>query len=195
MRLVEAAGFDVIMIETVGVGQSETDVAQMTDLFLLLLLPGGGDELQGIKRGIVELADLIVVNKADGDLETVADRSAADYRGALGFLRPRHPDWTIPVNTCSALNNTGIDAIWQLINDFRTTMTGNGAIEESRERQARAWLWSEISATLLESLHRNDAIRARVTELEQQVTSGKTSPWIAAQEIVNAFQHQDNPDS
>lgn len=190
MRIVEAADFDVIMIETVGVGQSETDVAGMTDIFLLLLLPGGGDELQGIKRGIVELADLIVVNKADGDLESVANRSAADYRGALSFLHPRHPDWMVPIETCSALNNTGIEKIWQLIIDFRTTMTGNGAIKESRANQAKVWLWSEISTTLLESLKQNDAILAKVNELEQQVVSGMISPWVAAQEIIDTFQHQ-----
>ncbi len=189
MRVVEAAGFDVIMIETVGVGQSETEVAAMTDIFLLLLLPGGGDELQGIKRGIVELADLIVVNKADGDLESAAGRSAADYRGALGFLRARHADWKVPVETCSALHNIGVDAIWTLISHFRTTMTDNGAIKKSRARQAKAWLWSEISVTLLESLQSNDAIRSRVTELEQQVAGGATSPWVAAQEIINAYQH------
>ena len=195
MRIVEAAGFDVIMIETVGVGQSETDVGKMTDIFLLLLLPGGGDELQGIKRGIVELADLIVVNKADGDLKMIADRSATDYRAALNFLHPRHPDWKVPVETCSALNSSGIDTIWRLINDFRTTMTSNGTMEAARGQQAQAWLWSEISATLLESLQQNAAIRARITELEQHVASGKTSPWVAAQEIVQVFQHQDKPNS
>jgi len=188
MRVVEAAGFDVIMVETVGVGQSETEVAAMTDIFLLLLLPGGGDELQGIKRGIVELADVIVVNKADGDFKSAADRSVADYRGALGFLHPRHADWTVPVATCSALHNTGVDAIWELIGSFRTAMMNNGAIEASRARQAKAWLWSEISATLLESLQHDDTIRARVTELEQQVANGATSPWVAAQEIISTFQ-------
>jgi len=195
MQIVEAAGFDVIMIETVGVGQSETDVAQMTDIFLLMLLPGGGDELQGIKRGIVELADLIVVNKADGDLKSIADRSAADYRGALGFLHPRRPNWKVPVETCSALNNTSIDTIWQIINDFHTTMTANGVIKESRSRQAQTWLWNEISATLLESLHQNNAIRSRLTELEQRVADGTISPWVAAQEIVDLFQHQDDEHS
>ena len=109
IRVVEAAGFDVIVVETVGVGQSETAVAELTDMFVLMLLPAGGDELQGIKRGIVELADLIVVNKADGDLAPAAGRSAADYRGALGFLHPRHPDWEVPVATCSALEDDGVD--------------------------------------------------------------------------------------
>ncbi|HJP38733.1 MAG: methylmalonyl Co-A mutase-associated GTPase MeaB [Gammaproteobacteria bacterium] len=195
MRIVEAAGFDVIMIETVGVGQSETDVAKMTDFFLLMLLPGGGDELQGIKRGIVELADLIVVNKADGDLESVAARSAADYRAALGFLHPRRQGWIVPVVTCSALHNIGIVKIREVIDDFRNKMTDNGIINKSRGQQAKAWLWNEISSTLLESMRQNDGIRAKVAELEQQVTLGKISPWVAAQEIISTFQQQDNENS
>jgi LAO/AO transport system kinase len=190
MRIVEAAGFDVILIETVGVGQSETDVVEMTDIFLLLLQPGGGDELQGIKRGIVELADLIIVNKADGDLKASADRSVADYQGALGFLHPRHTDWKVPVETCSALHNTGVDKIWQLINKFCTTMTDNGTLKAARAQQAKAWLWSEISATLLESLQQNDAIHSRITKLEQQVANGTTSARVAAQEIINTFQQK-----
>ena len=190
MRIVEAAGFDVIMIETVGVGQSETDVARMTDLFLLMLLPGGGDELQGIKRGIVELADLIVVNKADGDLESAAGRSAADYRGAIGLLHPRRPDWKVPVVTCSAQNDTGIDAIRQLINDFRKKMTDNGVIAESRANQDRAWFRNEISATLLEILYQNASFRSKLAELELQVAGGTISPWVAAQEIVSTFEQQ-----
>ena len=191
MRIVEAAGFDVIMIETVGVGQSETDVAKMTDIFMLMLLPGGGDELQGIKRGIVELADLIVVNKADGELESVAARSAADYRGALGFLHPRRPDWKVPVETCSSLQDTGIEKIWALISEFRSVMTANGVIDAARARQAKEWLWSEISATLLELLQQDDAIRQRLSALEEQVAGGDVSPWVAAQEIVMTFKKQD----
>ncbi len=192
MRIVEAAGFDVIIIETVGVGQSETTVAEMTDFFLLLLLPGGGDELQGIKRGIVELADLIVVNKADGELENAADRAAADYRAALGFLHPRHPDWQVPIETCSALGHRGIDKVWQIIEAFRNTMSKNGAITAARARQARTWLWSEISATLLESLQHDQRLRSRVTELEQQVAEGRMSPWVAAQELVDAYRQAGN---
>ena len=191
MRIVEAAGFDVILIETVGVGQSETEVAQMTDIFLLMLLPGGGDELQGIKRGIVELADLIVVNKADGDLESIAGQSAADYRGALGFLHPRRPDWKVPVETCSALHDTGIDRIWNLLEEFRSRMTKNGVIKEARAQQARIWLWNEITATLLESLQHDNAVRSRLSELEKQVADGLISPWVAAQEIVSNLQQQE----
>lgn len=195
MCIVEAAGFDVVIIETVGVGQSETTVAEMTDFFLLLLLPGGGDELQGIKRGIVELADLIVVNKADGELENAANRAAVDYRAALGFLHPRHADWQVPIETCSALGHQGIDRVWQIIEDFRDTMTKNGAITTARAKQARTWLWSEISATLLESLQHDQRLRSRVDELEQQVAEGRTSPWVAAQELVDAYRDSGNAQS
>ena len=187
ISIVEAAGFDVIVVETVGVGQSETTVAQMTDMFVLLLLPGGGDELQGIKRGIVELADLIVVNKADGDLESAAGRAAADYRGALGFLHARHPDWTVLVTTCSALENTGIGEVWTIIEDYRDKMTANGEFEKSRSAQAKAWLWNETAESLLDLLRRDPGIQDQIDDLESAVADGTTSPGIAAQKLVQVF--------
>ena len=187
ISVVEAAGFDIIVVETVGVGQSETRVAEMTDIFVLLLLPGGGDELQGIKRGIVELADLIVVNKADGELTTAADRSAADYRAALGFLHPRHPDWKVPVETCSATEGTGIEAVWKIVDRYRKTMTANGELENARAAQAKAWLWNEAAETLLETLRLDPAIRDQVGELETAVTAGKMSPAVAARKLVQTF--------
>lgn len=187
MLLVEAAGFNVVLVETVGVGQSETAVAEMTDLFMLLLLPGGGDELQGIKRGIVELADLIVVNKADGELAAAAGRAAADYRNALGFLHPRHPDWEVPVATCSALEQRGIDDVWATIGRFRTVMTDNGELARARAAQSLAWLWDETAEQLLAALKNDAAVRQRVNELEDAVTSGETSPRVAAHALVEQF--------
>ena len=187
ISIVEAAGFDVVIVETVGVGQSETAVAEMTDMFILLLLPGGGDELQGIKRGIVELADLIVVNKADGALAPEANRSAADYRGALGFLHPRHPDWVVPVETCSALEHVGIDAIWNIVERYRSTMVANGEFEKIRSAQATAWLWHEATEILLSLLRNDTELRDRMTALEATVANGETSPGIAAQELVQQF--------
>ncbi len=160
-------------------------------MFLLLLLPGGGDELQGIKRGIVELADMIVVNKADGDLQRAADRSAADYRGALGFLQPRRPDWKVPVETCSAIEGTGIAEIWLSIERYRETMIANGEFDRTRAAQAKAWLWSEVSETLLEALRDDEGIRTEIAALEQAVAAGRTSPWVAAQRIVTSFHKQD----
>ena len=190
IRIVEAAGFDVVIVETVGVGQSETAVAEMADMFVLMLAPGGGDELQGIKRGIVELADLLVVNKADGELAPAARRAADEYRGALRFLRPRHPDWLVPVETCSALENEGIDNIWRIIEQYRTTMSANGELDKARSAQAKAWLWSEISQTLLETLCADAGVRDRVKALEEAVATGRTSPLVAAQEIVNSVRRQ-----
>jgi LAO/AO transport system kinase len=187
MLIVEAAGFDVVLVETVGVGQSETAVAEMTDLFMLLLLPGAGDELQGIKRGIVELADIIVVNKADGELEPAAGRAAADYRGALGFLHPRHTDWQVPVETCSAIENKGIDQIWQIIEDYRRTMTENGEIIKARAAQAKAWLWHETSEILREKLKTDPNITGQLRKLETAVAAGKASPRVAAQKLVETF--------
>ena len=187
LTLVEAAGFDVVIVETVGVGQSETAVADLTDLFLLLLLPGGGDELQGIKRGIVELADLIVVNKADGEMTAAAERAAADYRNALHFLRPRSPRWTVPVTTCSALEGRGIDRIWALVSEFRQIMTASGDLQEKRAAQARRWLWSETAEQLLARLREDPAVRERVQSLEQAVSVGQVSPRVAARQLVSNF--------
>ncbi len=190
MLLVEAAGFDIVMVETVGVGQSETAVAEMTDLFLLLLLPGGGDELQGIKRGIVELADLVVVNKADGDLAAAAERAAADYRSALRFLHARHPDWEVPVLSCSALEGRGIAEVWQEIERYREQMTRNGELARARAAQARRWLWDEVAEDLLELLRADARLRAEAAALEAAVMAGRSSPRVAARRIVSEFLDQ-----
>lgn len=185
--LVEAAGFDVVIVETVGVGQSETAVADMTDMFVLLLLPSGGDELQGIKRGIVELADLIVVNKADGPMEAAANRAAADYRNAVHYLRPRSPNWEVAVETCSALQNLGIDSLWSRIEQYRDAMTASGELLVHRAEQARRWLWSESAESLFAVLKEDGRIRSRMLELEQQVSSGRMSARVAADELVKQF--------
>ena len=159
----------------------------MTDLFLLMLQPGGGDELQGIKRGIVELADLVVVNKADGDLALAAGRSAADYRNALRFLQPRHPDWEVPVVSCSALEDRGVAEIWALVEKFRERMTANGELERARSAQAVAWLWDEIGEYLLDRVKSDPDVRRRAQELEARVAAGQTSPRAAAQAIIDTF--------
>ncbi len=187
LLLVEAAGFDVVIVETVGVGQSETAVADMTDIFLLLLLPGGGDELQGIKRGIVELADVIVVNKADGAMQAAADRAAADYRSALRFLRPRSARWEVPVVTCSALEGRGVDDIWSLIGKFHATMADSGDLAANRSAQARRWLWTELAEQLLAHLREDPALRARIEVLEDAVGAGRIAPRVAAGQLVNRY--------
>jgi LAO/AO transport system kinase len=188
--LVEAAGFDVVLVETVGVGQSETAVAAMTDLFLLLLLPGAGDELQGIKRGIVELADLIVVNKADGELTAAAGRAAADYRNALHLLRARSAHWQVPVETVSALEERGIDRVWELIGQYRTVRLASGEFQTNRAEQARAWLRSEVAENLLALLDADPALATRLRELDAAVAAGQVLPRVAADELTHRLRQQ-----
>ncbi|WP_461482466.1 methylmalonyl Co-A mutase-associated GTPase MeaB [Porticoccus sp.] len=187
LLLCEAAGFDVIIVETVGVGQSETAVAQMTDMFLLLLLPGGGDELQGIKRGIMELADLILVNKADGDQRAAAERTVADYQMAVHFLHPRSRHWQVRVQPLSALQRQGVDDVWLTVEEYRRALTEAGEIESRRAAQARAWMWSETADTLLTELKESEAVQVLVASLEADVTSGRTPATVAAKKLIDAF--------
>ncbi|ACJ00462.1 methylmalonyl Co-A mutase-associated GTPase MeaB [Rhodospirillum centenum] len=187
MLLVEAAGFDVVIVETVGVGQSETAVADMVDLFLLLLPPAGGDELQGIKKGIVELADLIVVNKADGDLLAAARRAVAEYRHALAMLRPASPHWRVPVLSCSAATRSGIPEVWDTVGAYRAALDPSGAIRRRRAEQARAWMWSEIRESLLAAFLAEPAVTAALPELEAGVAAGRATPGTAARSLLERF--------
>jgi len=187
MLAVEAAGFDIVLVETVGVGQSESTVSKMTDMFLLLLLPGGGDELQGIKRGIVELADLILVNKADGTMQLPAERSATDYRNALMFMHPRIPTWEVPVEICSSLSGEQMAHIWALICRFRENGEAGGFIARARAEQAGNWMWNEVSIGLTERLKADPAVTARAAALEQAVRANQVSPTSAADELMDIF--------
>lgn len=184
---VEAAGFDLVIVETVGVGQSETAVADLTDLFCLMLQPAGGDELQGIKKGAVELADLLLVNKADGELIAAASRAAADYQAALQLLRPTNPRWRPPVLQCSALQGTGIDTLWQTIERYRAEMTASGDLATRRSAQARARLWAEIGDTLLERARADDRVAALLPSLEADVAAGRLAPGSAARRVLDAL--------
>jgi LAO/AO transport system kinase len=183
----EAAGFDVVVIETVGVGQSEDAVADMVDCFLLLLAPGAGDELQGIKRGIVELADLVVVNKADGELLAAAKRAQADYRAALQLLRPPTPAWTPEVLACSALEEDGIDAVWQAVLRHRRALKESGELTAKRARQIRSWLWAEVQAGLADALRADPATAELLNELERDVDTGRVLPPQAARSLIARF--------
>ena len=184
--LCEAAGFDVVLVETVGVGQSETVVADMVDCFVLLAAPGGGDELQGIKRGIMELADVIVVNKADGDLEPAARRAVADYGHAVHLLRPKHTGWTVPVVAASALAGVGVDEAWAEVERFAAHIRTSGDLDRLRADQAVAWMWAEIRERLVESLRRDERVAARLTSAEREVRAGRVSPTTAAHELLAA---------
>ncbi len=187
MLAVEAAGFDVVLVETVGVGQSETTVSRMTDMFLLLLLPAGGDELQGIKRGIVELADLILVNKADGNLAMPAEQSVADYRKAMMFMAHRADGWQVPVEAMSALNGERTAEVWKIVEDYQAMREGKGLVARKRAEQAINWMWSEIRNGLVERLRATPDVAARVAELEQAVRESKISPTTAADELMEIF--------
>jgi len=185
--LCEAAGFDVIIVETVGVGQSETKVAEMTDMFMLLLLPGGGDELQGIKRGIMELADLILINKADDDLQALAQRSAADYRSALRLLHPRLADWKVEVQTCSARDGVGITEAWTSVLHHREVLEDTGQFKARRAAQARDWMWSEVNDSLVAALQGDPEVRKQIPALEAAASEGKIPPTIAARQLLDIF--------
>ncbi|HYV60405.1 MAG TPA: methylmalonyl Co-A mutase-associated GTPase MeaB [Acidimicrobiia bacterium] len=187
MLLCEAAGFDVVMVETVGVGQSEVAVAGMVDLFLLVIAPGAGDELQGIKRGIIELADVVVVNKNDGDLAAAAKTTATDYSSALRLVRSKTAGWTPRVLLVSAVEGTGIDDLWSTIEEFRSTLDETGELERRRAEQAREWMWSEVSESLMDALRHDERVSGRVGHLEAAVTAGELPPAAAAKQILDAF--------
>ena len=192
--LCEAAGFDVVLVETVGVGQSETVVADMVDCFVLLAAPGGGDELQGIKRGIMELADVLVVNKADGDLLAAARRAAADYRHAVHLLRPKHPGWTVPVLLASALHGTGIDEAWAEVERFEAHLRDGGGLDRLRSAQSVAWMWSEVRERLVEGLRHDVQVAKRLADVESEVRAGRLSPTTAAHELLAAHGVADGDD-
>jgi LAO/AO transport system kinase len=183
MVLCEAAGFDVIIVETVGVGQSEMTVASMTDFFLVLLLPGAGDDLQGIKKGVLELADMIAINKADGENAGRASATVADYRTALHILTPRSANWRVPVIGISGLRNLGLDEMWQHMIAFRQTMTASGEWQARRRDQAVRWMHDLIEDRMRALLSSNPAVATRLSELEALVRSGKLLPTLAAEDI------------
>jgi LAO/AO transport system kinase len=191
LTLCEAAGYDHVLVETVGVGQSETAVAEMVDTFVLLAAPGGGDDLQGIKRGIVELADLVVVTKADGGLLPDARRAAADHRAAVGLLRPALAGWKPPVLLTSAVEGEGITEVAEAVEAHRDALQDAGALGDLRAGQATAWLWREVGDRLLDALRRHPGARQEVTELEDEVATGALPPSVAADRLLAAFLERD----
>ena len=187
MLLCEAAGYDIILVETVGVGQSETAVHAMTDFFLLLLLPGAGDELQGIKRGIVEMADLIAVNKADGEALMLARQAKAAYQQALHLFPPKESHWSPEVLTCSAAQGLGIGEIWSTVEKYCTLTQKNAYFEEQRRLQAIHWLHDTLRERLLHEFYKHPDVRALLPEVEESVRVGLRSTPGAAQELLRVF--------
>lgn len=188
MLLCEAAGYDVVIVETVGVGQSETTVAGMVDIFCLLQLPNAGDDLQAIKKGIVEIADLVVINKADIDPKATAV-VRAQWRNALHMLRPASPNWTPPVLTASALQKQGIAEFWENIENFRRTLSASGEFEQKRRQQATAWMWQLIDSGLRQHFRQHALVQQRLPELTRAVEQGGTTPAAAAYALLAALQH------
>jgi LAO/AO transport system kinase len=187
LLLAEAAGFDVVLVETVGVGQSETAVADMTDLFVLLASPGGGDDLQGIKRGVMELADLLIVTKADGDLLPAARRAVADYQAALHMMRPKHQGLFPRVLAVSSVEGSGIDTAWSQMSAIHAALAGDGRLSRLRADQARRWFWSEVQTSLSEAILSDPALAGRAGELETAVAGGQALPYAAARSLLKGF--------
>lgn len=185
MALAEAAGFDVIIVETVGVGQSETTVADMVDFFLVLLLAGGGDDLQGIKKGIIEIADMIAINKADGDNVARAEAAAAEYRAALSILTPQSATWRPPVVTISGRTNIGLDTLWVQIEEHRQKTTATGEFAERRRTQALSWMHDMLEDRLMEALRSNPRVAEALPGLEDDVRHGRLLPTLAVERILD----------
>jgi LAO/AO transport system kinase len=185
--LCEAAGFDAVIVESVGAGQSETAVADLTDMFALILAPGAGDEWQGLKRGVVELADLVLVNKADGEFAEAAARTAADYASALRLVHPPEAGWAVPVRAVSALDDRGIAEVWDEVGRFCAAAEASGAWPGRRRQQARAALWVEIEANLLDHFRAAPAVAQRLAALEAEVMAGRATPAAAAARLLAAF--------
>jgi len=183
MLLCEAAGYDVVLVETVGIGQSETAVADMTDFFLVLMIPGAGDELQGLKKGIVELADMVAVNKADGDNIARAKVAAAEYRAALNILAPHSENWSPPVVTYSALTGDGIALLWSQVLAHKEKMTASGELSQRRREQQVKWMWSMLEERLTARLRSDPAVRGKLKAAETAVAAGRLAPTLAVEEI------------
>lgn len=192
MLVCEAAGYDVAIIETVGVGQSETTVASMVDFFLVLMIAGAGDELQGIKKGVLEVADAIIINKADGDNVLRAELARKEYESALHMLMPHSPYWTPPVLTCSSIEATGLDKIWETINDHRKKMTDSGEMSEKRKTQALDWMSFLLEDGLHQWFYRNPKVKEVLPKLKADVAIKKTSPTAAADTLLKFLYEDQN---
>jgi LAO/AO transport system kinase len=183
MLLCEAAGFDVVIVETVGIGQSETTVADMTDFFLVLMLPGAGDELQGIKKGVLEIADMIAVNKSEGEGRNRAVAAAGEYRAALHIMQAASPNWSPPVVLISGLDNIGLDEMWAKVVEHRRAFEASGEFAQKRRAQQVKWMWTMLEERLHGRLRKDPQVKARLPELERQVAEGALSPTLAVEDI------------
>jgi LAO/AO transport system kinase len=187
MVVCEAAGYDVILVETVGTGQSEVAVADMTDFFLVLMLPGAGDELQGIKKGVLEIADMIVVNKADADNEIRAKQAVVHYRNALHIMQPRSPNWSPPVTMCSALHNVGLEEIWKHLLTYREKLGATGELHQRRQGQRVKWMWAMVKDRLMSDLVNHPSVVEQLPNIQTELRNGRLTVTLAAERILEAF--------
>ena len=183
----EAAGFDVVLVETVGVGQSEITVAEMVDFFLVLMIAGGGDELQGIKKGVLEIADMIAITKADGDNAHRAELTAKDYQHALRIISPSSPTWTPPVVTISAVENKGLAALWEKITHHKKLLSQSGERDAKRREQQVRWMWALVEDRMMSRLKADAAVKALIPALEAEIGAGKLTPVMAMERLLAAF--------
>jgi len=187
IAVVEASGFNITLVETVGVGQSETEVFEMTDIFIVLLNPGGGDELQGIKRGIIELSDIIVVNKSDGDLESSSRSTVLDYKNALKLMKPRIKDWSVPVIACSAIEKTGLEKCWESIQNLQELLSTSHQLESNRNQQKEKWLIKETRQGLLDALDEDEEIQNKLKTMQEKISEENRSVKTEAKNIIANF--------
>ena len=187
IAIIEAAGFNITIVETVGVGQSQTEVFDMIDIFIVLLSPGAGDQLQGIKRGIIEVADILVVNKSDGDLKSSSRNTVLDYKNALKLLKPRTKEWSVPVIACSSLENIGLDECWESIQNFQKFISASGLLQHNRNKQQEKWLLEETKQELLDALEKNEDIQDKLRNTQANITEDKRPIKTKAKSIVQSF--------
>jgi LAO/AO transport system kinase len=187
VSLCQAASYELVIVESVGLGQSEVEIAQSVDMLILIVPPGGGDELQGVKKGIMEVADILIVNKADGSLLQAARSTASEYRAAVNFLRPRMEGWSTPVLLTSAYTGKGVDKVWQKILQFRTKMVEMGELQEKRKRQSRYWMWKNLQ-NLISQQTKNDAVLRKTAEaMERALDGGAITPRVAAARLLDSL--------
>ena len=187
IAIIEAAGFNITIVETVGVGQSQTEVFDMIDIFIVLLSPGAGDQLQGIKRGIIEVADILVVNKSDGDLKSSSRNTVLDYKNALKLLKPRTKDWSVPVIACSSLEKIGLDECWESIQSFQKFISDSGLLQHNRNKQQEKWLLEETKQELLDTLEKNEDIQDQLRYTQANIAEDKRPIKTKAKGIVASF--------
>jgi len=187
IAIIEAAGFNITIVETVGVGQSQTEVFDMIDIFIVLLSPGAGDQLQGIKRGIIEVADILVVNKSDGNLKSSSRNTVLDYKNALKLLKPRIKDWSVPVIACSSLEKIGLDECWESIQSFQKFISASGLLQHNRNKQQEKWLLEETKQELLDTLEKNEDIQDQLRYTQANIAEDKRPIKTKAKGIVASF--------